>query len=230
MAKSKAPSPSHPRSLRGAFITLEGIDGCGKTTQAKTLAQRLRDYDFPVVETREPGGTKIGKALRGVLLDPASAAMIPSCELLLYLADRVQHLAEVIRPALAREDVVICDRFHDATVAYQHFGRGLDMSPMEALIAAEIATTAPALTLWLDCSVATAQQRIAHRSSQRDTALPRDGRLEQEDSRFHERVRTGYRALCEREPERIVRIDADRDADAVRDEIWNAIVSRFHVV
>lgn len=235
-AKSgRKPAPPKPRSLRGAFITFEGIDGCGKTTQAKTLAQRLRDYDFPVVETREPGGTAIGKGLRGVLLDPASQRMTPTCELLLYLADRVQHLAEVILPALAREDVVICDRFHDATVAYQQFGRGLDFGVLGDLIAAEIAPHPPSLTLWLDTDVETARQRIAHRTSERTAAsrgaaLERDGRLEQEDPRFHQRVRTGYSTLARREPERVVRIDANAGEDAVRDAVWNEVVRRFHVL
>jgi len=239
-AKSKSAAPA-ARSLRGAFLTFEGIDGCGKTTQAQILAQRLRDYDFPVVETREPGGTAIGRALRGVLLDPANRAMIPTCELLLYLADRAQHLAEVIRPALAREDVVICDRFHDATLAYQHYGRGLDLSALEALIAQEIEPTPPALTFWLDLDVDRARERITGRAAEanrvraraRGAARPdpeQDGRLEQEDARFHLRVRGGYEALAEKYPGRIVRIDAGGTVDSVRDAIWEVLVRRYHVL
>jgi dTMP kinase len=216
--------------LRGAFLTFEGIDGCGKSTQAQLLAQRLRDYNFPVVETREPGGTEIGTVLRALLLDPSSRALVPSCELLLYLADRVQHLAQVIRPALAREDVVICDRYHDATLAYQHYGRGLDFAPLKDLIAAEIEPTPPALTLWLDANVDVAQARIAARGRGAPPHPPAEGRLEEEDERFHLRVQTGYAALFERHPQRIVRIDANAGADAVRDAIWDVIVQRFHVI
>jgi dTMP kinase len=242
LAAAHASSSPPKRSLRGAFITFEGIDGCGKTTQARILAQRLRDYDFPVVETREPGGTAIGRGVRGVLLDPANRTMTPTCELLLYLADRVQHIAEVIRPALAREDVVICDRFHDATLAYQHYGRGLDFAALEELIAAEIATTPPVLTLWLDTDVEIARQRIARREAEAIQGVGRPGggaarpdpraeaRLEQEHPRFQLRVRMGYQALHERHPERIVRIDADSDTDSVRDAVWDVIVRRFHVL
>ena len=228
MAKSRT-SPSR-RSLRGAFISFEGIDGCGKTTQAKLLAQRLRDCQFPVLETREPGGTEIGKSLRALLLDPASRALVPSSELLLYLADRIQHLAEVIRPALAREDVVICDRFHDATVAYQQFGRGLDFNLLQPLIKAEIEPYFPALTFWLDADVEVAQERIASRGRSAPPHPPAEGRLEEEDERFHLRVQTGYRLLSERHPHRIVRIDAKRNEDAIRDAIWDVIVKRYHVI
>ena len=228
MAKPRTPPPK--RSLRGAFITFEGIDGCGKSTQAALLAQRLRDYNFPVLETREPGGTEIGKALRAVLLDPANRALVPSSELLLYLADRIQHLAELIRPALAREDVVICDRFHDATLAYQHYGRGLDFTPLEPVIAAEIEPYLPILTFWLDANVDMAQARIASRGKSAPPHPPAEGRLEEEDERFHLRVQTGYRSLCEHHPGRIARIDANGGADGIRDAIWEVIVKRFHVI
>src|SRR5574341_782941 len=129
-ARSASPGRSGPGAgARGDFITFEGIDGCGKTEQARRLAARLRGLGVAVAETREPGGTAIGRGLRAVLLDSVHAGMTPECEVLLYLADRVQHLAEVIRPALLRGETVICDRYHDATLAYQHHARGLDMAP-----------------------------------------------------------------------------------------------------
>ena len=118
-------------SPRGAFITFEGVDGCGKTTQAELLAEKLRRVGHSVLTTREPGGTAVGRGLREVLLNPAHKEITPECELLLFLADRVQHLGELITPALARGETVVCDRFHDSTVAYQRYGRQLDFSGVE---------------------------------------------------------------------------------------------------
>jgi dTMP kinase len=137
--------------------------------------------------------------------------------------------------------VVICDRFHDATLAYQHYGRGLDLSALEALIAQEIETTPPSLTFWLDLDVDQARERILRRTAEakrmrasaEGAARPdpeQEGRLEQEDARFHLRVRGGYEALAEKHPERIVRIDAGGHVDAVRDRIWDVLVRRYHVL
>ena len=223
-ARGASPPGGGPGTGAGYFITFEGIDGCGKTVQARRLAAQLRNQGVPVVETREPGGTAIGKGLRALLLDSASAAMTPHCEVLLYLADRVQHLAEVIRPALARGDTVICDRYHDATLAYQHHGRGLDLAPLEAFIAREIAPLPPHLTLWLDVDVATARRRIAARAS--GGAAGNEVRMDQYPPEFHERVRRGYGELAGRNPERIVRIDGAPDLDQVEAEIWRQVSRR----
>ena len=245
-ADSTPPTPAL-RSLRGAFITFEGIDGCGKTTQARMLAEKLRAYNFPVVETREPGGTPIGKDLRAVLLDPGNTAMTPHCELMLYLADRMQHLAEVIRPAMARGDTVICDRYHDATVAYQFHGRGLDFAPVQPLIAAEIETSPPDLTFWMDVNLETAQSRIEERSRAQpvgeggadfsgnagEGAEPHpsaESRLEQEDVKFHLRVMIGYEQLYKSHPQRIARIDGAVSIDAIHEAVWEKIGERFHVI
>ena len=223
-------TPDWIDALRGQFITFEGIDGCGKSTQAERLVNRLREHGLPVLHTREPGGTPIGMALRDVLLSEAHAEMTPHCELLLYLADRVQHLVQVIRPALAQGETVVCDRYHDATEAYQRYGRELDFVPVQPFIAETIARTPPALTLWLDLPVPEAQRRIAGRR-QAQPVLPGTadmGRLDGESASFHARVRAGYQALHEAHPERIVRIDATPAVDALAVAVWVALEERLH--
>ncbi|HEX7928680.1 MAG TPA: dTMP kinase, partial [bacterium] len=202
------PAASSPRSgLAGQFITFEGIDGCGKTVQVNLLAKRLAAQGVPLLQTREPGGTTIGQGLRRVLLDPAHTVMTPQCEVLLYLADRMQHLAEVMRPALVRGELVLCDRFHDATLAYQKYGRGLDFKPLEALIAREIQPM-PHLTFWLDLDVPTARQRVLARLKANQTQAGAESRIDEDAPDFHERVREGYQDLARLYPQRIVRIDA----------------------
>ncbi len=234
---------SKRKSLRGAFITFEGVDGCGKTTQAGALAARLRQTGLEVVETREPGGTTLGQGLREVLLNPANAAMVPECELLLFLADRVQHLGEVIAPALARGATVISDRFHDSTVAYQQYGRELDFSPVASVIEQKIEPHAPDLTLWLDADLGEAQARIGQRQltamlevGRRVAArlppepLSEDTRLENEALNFHMRVQQGYGKLLERYPARIVRVDGARPIEEISAEVWKVVEARFDVL
>lgn len=222
-------------ALTGRFITFEGIDGCGKSTQARLLAERLKAAGLPVLETREPGGTAIGRGLRQVLLDDAHQGMHPQCELLLYLADRLQHLEECVGPALRQGRTVICDRFHDATEAYQRYGRQLDFALVEPLIAATIAPHMPHLTLWLDLDVASAQQRIAARLAQTgamETGTVKAGsqsRLDNESLDFHERVRDGYETLYHAHRERIVRIPGADSVDDTERRIWGVIQERYHV-
>jgi dTMP kinase len=210
--------------MAGLFLTFEGIDGSGKSTQARLLAERLRRAGRAVCETREPGGTPIGKSIRAVLLDERHEAMEPLCELLLYLADRIQHLQQVIRPALARGETVVCDRFHDSTVAYQHYGRGLDMSALETLVGREIGASPPRVTFWLDVDVAAAQARLAER--QRRMQEAGSARLDKAPLPFHQRVREGYAALHRREPGRIVRLDAAVAAEAVHETVWRELRAR----
>ena len=236
MGVGLAESSSHEdkRSLRGAFITFEGIDGCGKTTQAKLLAERLRAVGHSVVETREPGGTSVGMGLREVLLDPANKALTPECELLLFLADRVQHLGELIVPALERGDTVICDRFHDSTVAFQRYGRGLDFSAVDSVVRTSIEPSTPHLTCWLDAEPDLAWERIRQRLREAGTdngdSQATGTRLENEAKNFHLRVRDGYEKLYEAFPQRIVRVDAAREIDEIAGEIWKIVSDRFDVL
>ena len=220
--------PTEKMTLSGVFITFEGIDGCGKSTQSRRLANLLRKRGQQVVETREPGGTAIGQGLRAILLDPENNGMIPQSELLLYLADRMQHLAEVITPALQAGGTVICDRFHDATVAYQHYGRGLDFAPLEALIASEITPNLPQLTFWIDTEVELAQQRIATREGNAGgLAASENSRFDRESLAFHQAVRGGYQALRRDEPNRILRVDGAENEEVIAAQILSWLEERY---
>lgn len=217
-------------SLRGRFLTFEGIDGCGKTTQARLLAGRLRAEGLTVCETREPGGTAIGRQLRAVLLNPDSTELRPLPELLLFLADRVQHLEQLVRPALARGEVVLCDRFHDATVAYQGHARG-QQPALEALapfLRSAVLSPPPDLTFWLDLPPSLAAQRMAERAGTASRAPGADeSRLDAAGRDFHERVRDGYAAIAAAEPQRVLRVDAEGGPEAVHARIWALLEERY---
>ncbi len=158
----------------GCFITFEGIEGCGKTTQIKLLEQHLTEKGFKVLLTREPGGCPIADQIRAILLDAANSAMTPSAELLLYAAARSQHVEEVIKPALADDCIVLCDRFTDATVAYQGYGRGLDLDSIGYLNQLATSGLKPQLTILLDCPVEVGLKRALARISGITTALARN--------------------------------------------------------
>jgi dTMP kinase len=201
-----------------AFLTFEGMEGCGKSTQAQRLCARLsRDS----LLTCEPGGTALGRSIRELLLEPARGSMSPVAEALLYLADRAQHVAEVIRPALEAGRTVISDRYVDSTLAYQGYGRGLPMDLLSAV--AELATGGlkPDLTVFLDVPVALGLERVGKRG--------RQDRLESERLEFHERVRRGYLDLMKREPRRWVRVDGEGSEDDVAARV-NAAVERSGVL
>jgi dTMP kinase len=196
------------------FITLEGGEGVGKTTQQALLAERLQREGYACVSTREPGGTALGEALRELLLhgDP----LTPLAELLLYAADRAEHVNKVIAPALAVGQVVICDRFTDSTLAYQGYGRGLDLQQVRQLNHLATGGLQPHLTLWLDLPP--------------EVGLARTGladRLEQERLEFHRRVHQGFQALAAAEPQRIVRIDAGGSPLEVAARIWSVVKPRL---
>lgn len=208
------------------FITLEGIEGAGKTTQLQFIAQWLTAAGYDCLTTREPGGTAIGSQIRAVLLNPDNRDLAPAAELLLYVADRVQHLAAVIRPALAAGKVVVCDRYFDATLVYQGYARGLDRAVIRQLHQLACNGLTPDLTLLLDLTPETGLGRAWCRIDA-DTAHARESRFEKEQLAFHQRVRAGYLELARQEPQRFVVIDADAEAQAVRSRIEDVLKRHF---
>jgi len=192
-----------PRNSR--FITFEGIEGSGKTTQIQMLSNHLEERGIDHLLTREPGGTPIGDQVRGLVLNPDNTAMTPTCELLLYAAARAQHIEQVIHPALLAGRLVLCDRFKDATMAYQGSGRGIRLDLIDALHGLETLSIQPDLTILFDIEARVALER----ARARDHTRPRDQtRFEQESLEFHERVRSGYLELARREPGRFVVVNA----------------------
>ena len=204
------------------FITFEGPEGSGKSTQIRLLAEFLRTRGFSVEVVREPGGTPIGDQIRHVLHDTANTAMSPAAEVLLYSASRAQLISERIKPSLAAGRIVLCDRYADSTMAYQGYGRGLDLGMLAALT--EIATGGlrPDLVLFLDLDVSAGLSRRRIRGEEMN-------RLDLEAVAFHERVRAGYRLLANADSERWVRIPADRSVDLVAVDIREAVVARLPV-
>jgi dTMP kinase len=190
------------------FITFEGPDGSGKTSQIGMLAGHLRARGFTVLTTREPGGTAIGDQIRACLHDVANTAMAAETELLLYSASRAQLVQEVIRPSLAAGHVVLCDRFADSSMAYQGYGRGLDREQLALLTAVATGGLKPDLTLLLDIDV---ERGLARRATNHEEM----NRLDLETVAFHNRVRQGYHQLAAQEPDRWRVVDADREATAV---------------
>jgi len=191
---------------RGVFVTFEGGEGTGKSTQIRLLAERLEAAGLRVLMLREPGGTRVGELVRELLLDPAHGAMTARAELLLYEASRAQLVGEVIEPALSAGEIVLCDRFADSTIAYQGYGRGLPLDEVRALNAAATAGLVPDRTIVLDLD---AEHGLA-----RATGEGAD-RLESEAAAFHERVRDGFRTLAAEEPDRVRLIDATGAPDDV---------------
>ena len=202
--------PSH--SQRGKFITFEGLDGCGKSTQLKKLAAVLSAEGVPVVVTREPGGTPTGEKIRQLLLDTNTSSLAPIAELGLMFAARTQHIAEVIEPALAKGQAVLCDRFTDSTEAYQGGGRMLGGEMVLALHRILCGGLRPDLTLLMDSDVAASVDRARRRNKaqagKQDSATGNENRFEQESRAFFGRVRSAYLAIASREPQRVVVVDA----------------------
>ncbi|MDX2454795.1 dTMP kinase [Desulfosarcina sp.] len=208
------------------FITLEGIEGSGKTTQIQTMAQWLTAAGHSCLTTREPGGTPIGGQIRSVLLHPDNSDLAPTAELLLYVADRVQHLETVVRPALAAGKVVVCDRYFDATLVYQGYARGLNRDMIRQLHQLACKGLTPDLTLLLDLDPQAGLAR-AWRRIDSDTAHVMESRFEKEKLLFHQRVRAGYLDLACREPQRFTIIDAAADERAVRAQIESTLETHF---
>ncbi len=206
---------------RGRFITLEGPEGGGKTTQARRLIARLEARGLRVRYTREPGGTPTGEAIRDILQhDRAGEPVTPEAEVLLFSASRAQLVRRVILPALEQGDWVVCDRFADSTTAYQGYGRGFPVDTLLNLQAFAVGPAVPDLTFLLDVAVADGFGRLAGRHAEQGGG---PDRMEREERAFHERVRAGYLDLARRWPERFRVVDASRPADEVEARIWSVV-------
>ena len=201
------------------FITFEGIDGSGKSTQLELLKNTLVDKGFNILVTKQPGGTQIGQLIRNILLDPDNSQMVPEAEVLLYLADRVQHIKEVITPALERCEIVLCDRYHDATLAYQGGGRKLDLEWQQEFQNRYVIK--PDLTIWLDLPVTESKKRLEIGNKDLDMD---NCRLEQEDDAFFSRIRTEYQRLSQQEPNRFLTISAEGSVESIQNQISDIVV------
>lgn len=207
--------------MSGLFISFEGTEGCGKTTQIKLLEERLRAAGRAVKLVREPGGTPIGEEIRHTLKhSQQNHAMTAEAELLLMNASRAQLVREVIRPALAAGEIVLCDRFYDSTIAYQGYGRGLDLKLIQGVIDFAVGDTRPKLTLLLEISPETSAARQASRRKMESAA--RD-RFEEADAAFFRRVADGYQAIVASEPGRIKALDASGSVETIAGTIWKLV-------
>jgi dTMP kinase len=202
------------------FITFEGPEGSGKSSQITLLSAYLREQGFTVLETREPGGTQIGDQIRACLHDVANTMMTPVAEMLLYSASRAQLLGELIRPALTAGQVVLCDRYADSTIAYQGYGRGLDLADLAHVTRFATGELKPDLTLFLDIDV---ERGLARRTEGGEEM----NRLDLEQVSFHQRVRQGYYQLVADDPDRWVVIDADRAIEEVQAELRQIVWARL---
>ncbi|MBS1826910.1 MAG: dTMP kinase [Acidobacteria bacterium] len=213
---------------QGLFVTFEGGDGSGKTTQIRRLVAHLRAEGYDVLETAEPGGTPIGGQIRHILLDPANDALDPRAELLLYFASRAQNVHQWILPALNAGKVIICDRFTDSTLVYQGYGRGLGEEYVHQLHQLACGTLQPDLTIYLDIDLETALAR-AHARNREQTG-PAQSRMDEQSVDFHRSVRDAYLDLASKEPKRIIVIDARPDPDTVEKSIWDTLAPRLEGV
>ena len=219
-AGSSPPSSGRPNGLprSGLFVSFEGGDGCGKTTQMRLLAARLRSEGHSVLETTEPGGTRIGAQIRRILLDSANQEIRPTAELLLYFASRAQNVEEAILPALAEGRIVLTDRFTDSTLAYQGFGRGLGERVVAELDRIACRGLAPDVTLLIDIDLETSLSR----ARQRNLDLS-ESRMDEQAVEFHRRVREAYLAMAAKEPQRFRVVDGRGDAASVAEAAWQAL-------
>ena len=221
MSTTKAP-PTEPRppgsgARRGLFVNFEGGDGCGKTTQMRLLSARLKSLGCAVLETTEPGGTRIGAQIRRILLDSANQELRPTAELLLYFASRAQNVEEVILPALAEGKIVLTDRFTDSTLAYQGFGRGLGEQVVSDLARIACRGLTPDVTLLIDIDLETSLSRARQRNLD-----PIESRMDEQAVEFHRRVREAYLAMAARAPQRFRVVDGRGDVESVAEAVWDA--------
>jgi len=207
--------------MPGIFISFEGMEGCGKSTHIQLLAESLRAHGHTVVLTREPGGTALGQTLRQLLLDP-STALAPGAEVLMMLADRAQHIQDVIGPALNANQIVLCDRFLDSTTAYQGYGRKIDLGLLGQLNTFACAGYMPALTLLLDVPVTEGLQRAQQRRGNESA-----DHFEAESVAFHQRVREGFLSIARSESQRVYVVDSTRSVAEVQHDIVTHVQNRF---
>lgn len=203
------------------FVTFEGPEGCGKTTQVRLLAEWLSARGYDVLATREPGGTRIGEQIRAILLNPDHTEMVPAAEILLFSAARAQIVHEVIIPHLQRGGIVLCDRFADSTLAYQGYGHGLDLDVLRVITAFATAGLTPDVTFYLDIPVEEGLRRKA------EAGKAEWNRLDQRELAYHQRVQEGYRQLIAAEPARWVIIDARGSIEAVHRQVVREMERRL---
>ncbi|MFH1829992.1 MAG: dTMP kinase [Pseudomonadota bacterium] len=208
--------------MTGKFITFEGVEGCGKSTQIRLIAEHLRSQGYELVLTREPGGTVVGERIRSVLLDSAHKGIAPITELLLYAAARNQHVEEVLLPALKAGKLVLCDRYADATTAYQGAARNIDPTIIKDIHRIATEGLNPDFTVLLDLPAKDGLARARDRNL-RDASSAKEDRFEQEDIAFHERVREGYLAIAKEEPNRFAIVDARGSEEEVHKKITEAM-------
>jgi dTMP kinase len=210
---------------KGRLITFEGPEGAGKSTQASMLITKLEEQGIEIIYTREPGGTKLGEAIRGVLqYNEAGEDPCAESEVLLFEASRAQLVRKVIQPALDRGAWVLCDRFADSTTAYQGFGRGFSVELMETINQFAVGTAVPDMTILLDVNVSLGMQRCAKRQVGKKIQYDR---IESEALEFHEKVRQGYLELARRFPDRFRKVDAMRHAEPIAEDIWKLVNDAF---
>jgi len=207
---------------RGFFLTFEGADGSGKSTQLRLLASRLRREGRDIVETAEPGGTEIGREIRRIFLAPETTNLTPLAELLLAFAARAQHIEQIIRPALAQNKIVLCDRFTDSSIAYQGFGRELGEQPVLELDRLVCNGFSPDLTILLKLDLESSLARARTREKMKD-----ESRIDAESLAFHQRVLEGYRAIAAKHPDRFHEIDASGDPADVAVRVWAVVRKRL---
>lgn len=208
----------------GLFITFEGPEGSGKTTQMELLSGYLEEKGYLVLATREPGGTSIGDQIRAILLDPQNTEMLPASEALLFSAARAQIVNQVIRPHLAQGGIVLCDRYADSTLAYQGYGHGLELEMLHAITALATGGLKPDLTIYLDIDVEEGLRRklAAHKASRAEW-----NRLDQQEAAFHRRVREGYLQMAVREPDRWLVIDATQPLEVIQASIRAGVQAKL---
>ncbi|CAH1228941.1 Thymidylate kinase [Paenibacillus allorhizoplanae] len=205
--------------MNGIFITFEGPDGSGKTTQLKKIAKELQKLGHDVLVTREPGGTAISDKIRSIILDPVNGEMVDQAEVLLYAASRAQHVHELILPALKAGRIVLCDRFIDASVAYQSYGLGVDIEMVKNISKYASSGLQATRTYMMDVPVEVSLERLNQRAGATEFTQQLD-RIEQKNVEYHSRVRAGFHQIAADHPKRVIMIDANRDVERIAADIW----------